>query len=303
MTPQATVTDVPLETALPELEAALLVATEDGPVLGTGTRPVVPIGDRRRREPDLDDGQTSATDKGTRTGRPGAAATKVPGLRQTILVVEDDRNIGNGLRRALEGEGYDVRWVTDGSSALEAAAAGGVDLVVLDLYLPDVDGVEVCHQLRQLFPALPIMILSARTDEIDIVVGLDAGADDYLVKPFRLAEFLARLRAHLRRYPGTVSDEIAAGDVRIDVGARRVFAADHEVALRPKEFDLLTLLASEAGRAVSRERIMADVWEVTTSASTKTLDMHVSSLRRKLAAGGSTTRITTIRGAGYRLDP
>ena len=224
-------------------------------------------------------------------------------MRQTILVVEDDRNIGNGLRRALEGEGYDVHWVTDGSSALESTAAARADLVVLDLYLPDIDGVEVCHQLRQSFPDLPILILSARTDEIDIVVGLDAGADDYMVKPFRLAEFLARLRAHLRRRPGTTADEITAGDLQIDVGGRRVFAAGQEIALRPKELDLLTLLASEAGRAVSRDRIMAEVWEVAVSASTKTLDMHVSSLRRKLMEGGSTTRITTIRGAGYRLDP
>ena len=245
----------------------------------------------------------TAPQKGGRTGRSPAQGAKAAPSRQRILVVEDDANIGNGLRRALEGEGYDVEWVTTGAAALEVAAAGGVDLVVLDLYLPDTDGVEVCNQLRQSIPALPILILSARTDEIDIVVGLDAGADDYMVKPFRLAEFLARLRAHLRRRPGTVAPEVAAGDVQIDVGARRVFVGGEEIALRPKEFDLLTLLASEAGRAVSRERIMSEVWEVTSSASTKTLDMHVSSLRRKLMAGGSTTRITTVRGAGYRLDP
>ena len=268
----------------------------------------VPVGEDERPVPGLPDGEPTApsgsgSERASRTGRISPSGPKLPGLRQTILVVEDDRNIGNGLRRALEGEGYDVQWVTDGASALETAAAARPDLVVLDLYLPDIDGVEVCHQLRQSFPALPILILSARTDEIDIVVGLDAGADDYMVKPFRLAEFLARLRAHLRRRPGTLNDEVVAGDVQIDVGARRVFVAGHEIALRPKEFDLLTLLASEAGRAVTRERIMADVWEVTVSASTKTLDMHVSSLRRKLMEGGSTTRITTIRGAGYRLDP
>ncbi|MDQ3979282.1 MAG: response regulator transcription factor [Actinomycetota bacterium] len=262
--------------------------------------------ERPDTDPALGEGESEVAgggDKGTRTARAPHSASKLPGLRHVILVVEDDRNIGNGLRRALEGEGYEVHWVTDGSSALEVASARRVDLVVLDLYLPDIDGVEVCHQLRQSFPGLPILILSARTDEIDIVVGLDAGADDYMVKPFRLAEFLARLRAHLRRRPGTITDEIVAGDVQIDVGGRRVFVAGHEIPLRPKEFELLTLLASEVGRAVSRERIMADVWEVASSASTKTLDMHVSSLRRKLMEGGSTTRITTIRGAGYRLDP
>jgi DNA-binding response OmpR family regulator len=272
----------------------------ESPVLGT-TAGVESEEADIGRDPEALSG--SAPERTSRTGRSSLAAPKLPGPRQTILVVEDDRNIGNGLRRALEGEGYDVQWVTDGSSALETAAANRIDLVVLDLYLPDIDGVEVCHQLRQSFPALPILILSARTDEIDIVVGLDAGADDYMVKPFRLAEFLARLRAHLRRRPGGFSDEIVAGDVQIDVSARRVFVSGQEIALRPKEFDLLTLLASEAGRAVSRERIMADVWEVTSSASTKTLDMHVSSLRRKLIEGGTTTRITTIRGAGYRLDP
>ena len=222
---------------------------------------------------------------------------------QSILVVEDESSIASFVALYLKNAGYDVRIAPTGTEALKQVAREEPALVVLDLMLPDIDGVEVCHQLRQSFPALPILILSARTDEIDIVVGLDAGADDYMVKPFRLAEFLARLRAHLRRRPGTMADEIVAGDVEIDVGARRVFVASQEIALRPKEFDLLTLLASEAGRAVSRERIMADVWEVTSSASTKTLDMHVSSLRRKLTEGGSTTRITTIRGAGYRLDP
>ena len=296
MTPQLTVTGATgVETPTPAPDTSVALAA-------------VNIGEDERRdstltgvEPDVVSGP--GPEKGSRTGRATASGTKLPGVRQTILVVEDDPNIGNGLRRALEGEGYDVHWVTEGASALEGASTSKADLVVLDLYLPDIDGVEVCHQLRQCFPTLPILILSARTDEIDIVVGLDAGADDYMVKPFRLAEFLARLRAHLRRRPGTANDEIVAGDVQIDVGARRVFVAAQEIALRPKEFDLLTLLASEAGRAVSRERIMSDVWEVTSSASTKTLDMHVSSLRRKLTEGGSTTRITTIRGAGYRLDP
>ncbi len=286
----------------------MTVAYPQIPKLATpGRSTAVPQADEAVREAEDDERESDSlgsisVDKAGRTSR-SSHVTKGPGSRQTILVVEDDRNIGNGLRRALEGEGYEVQWVTDGASALDVAAGGRVDLVVLDLYLPDVDGVEICHQLRQSFPSLPILILSARTEEIDIVVGLDAGADDYMVKPFRLAEFLARLRAHLRRRPGTFADEITAGDVRIDVGARRVFVSGQEIALRPKEFDLLSLLASEAGRAVSRERIMAEVWEVASSASTKTLDMHVSSLRRKLTEGGSTTRITTIRGAGYRLDP
>ncbi|MEO6121732.1 MAG: response regulator transcription factor [Acidimicrobiales bacterium] len=225
--------------------------------------------------------------------------------RPRILVVEDDRSTGEGLRRALEGEGYEVEWAEDGASGLAAASRRPADLVMLDLYLPDLDGLDVCQQLREKFPSLLILILSARTDEIDIVVGLNAGADDYLAKPFRLAELLARLRAQLRRArPGAVSGAVTAGDLRIDPGARRVFAgADREVALRPKEFDLLLLLVSEAGRALTRDYIMKIVWGADRPGSSKTLDMHVSSLRHKLADSGSASRITTVRSAGYRLDP
>jgi DNA-binding response OmpR family regulator len=242
-------------------------------------------------------------ESGQRPGgrRRGAASTF--GVRQRILVVEDDPKIGDGLRRALLSEGYDVEWVADGASATRAAADAPPALVVLDLYLPDVDGVDVCQDLREAFPTLPIMILSARTDEIDIVVGLDAGADDYLVKPFRLAELLARIRAHLRR-PGVAPvQRMAVGDVQIDLAARRVTVGSGDVDLRPKELDLLVLLAAEAGRLVSRERIVHELWEPGSTGSAKSLDMHVSSLRRKLSEGGSLTRITTIRGSGYRLDP
>ena len=217
-------------------------------------------------------------------------------------MVEDDPKIGDGLRRALISEGYEVEWALDGTSAARLAAQQPPDLVVLDLYLPDVDGVDVCQDLRETFPTLPIMILSARTDEIDIVVGLDAGADDYMVKPFRLAELLARIRAHLRRPGSATSQRMSVGDVIIDLAARRVTVGASDVDLRPKELDLLVLLAADAGRLVSRERIVQELWEPGSSGSAKSLDMHVSSLRRKLADGGSIARITTIRGSGYRLD-
>jgi DNA-binding response OmpR family regulator len=233
-----------------------------------------------------------------RRGPSGAA-----GYRHRILVVEDDPKIGDGLRRALVSEGYEVEWVVDGSSAARSASQEPPDLVVLDLYLPDVDGVDVCQDLREAFPTLPIMILSARTDEIDIVVGLDAGADDYLVKPFRLAELLARIRAHLRRPGSLAAQKVSVGDVHVDLAARRVTVGTSDVDLRPKELDLLVLLAANAGRLVSREQIVRELWEPGSSGSAKSLDMHVSSLRRKLSDGGSLTRITTIRGSGYRLDP
>jgi DNA-binding response OmpR family regulator len=249
---------------------------------------------------------------GSQLARPPAAAPSfrhdAESYRSRILVVEDDRITGGGLRRALEGEGYEVEWAEDGATALAAVSSTPADLVVLDLYLPDVDGLDVCQELRERFPSLPIVILSARTDEIDVVVGLNAGADDYLGKPFRLAEFLARLRAQLRRArPGGAGEPLTVGDLRIDPDARRVFvgSAKDEVALRPKEFDLLSLLASESGRGrvIRRDRIMKDVWGVALDGPSKSLDMHVSSLRHKLTDGGSTTRIITVRGAGYRLDP
>ena len=245
----------------------------------------------------------SAAEPGTRSAGRRRGPSSNFGYRQRILVVEDDPKIGDGLRRALVSEGYEVEWALDGASAAQSAALEPPDLVVLDLYLPDVDGVDVCQDLREAFPTLPIMILSARTDEIDIVVGLDAGADDYLVKPFRLAELLARIRAHLRRPGTTAVQRMSVGDVHIDLAARRVTVGDADVDLRPKELDLLVLLAADARRLVSRERIVQELWEPGSSGSAKSLDMHVSSLRRKLADGGSLTRITTIRGSGYRLDP
>jgi DNA-binding response OmpR family regulator len=219
-----------------------------------------------------------------------------------ILIVEDDEAIASGLRRVLDSQGYDVRHVARGRPALEAAAEPTA-LVVLDLGLPDIDGIEVCRRMRAARPDLAIVILTARDQELDVVAGLDAGADDYLVKPFRLAELLARVRAHLRRLEAAAPDDareppVRIGDLRLDVAARRAWRRDRELALRPKEFDLLALLVAEAGRVVTRERIMHDVWDTDWLGSTKTLDTHVLSLRGKLGPDA----ITTLRGVGYRFD-
>ena len=218
-----------------------------------------------------------------------------------ILIVEDDDAIAQGLVRVLDSQGYAVRRVARGAPAV-AEAAAGIGLVILDLGLPDVEGITVCRRLRAARPDLAILILSARDQELDLVAGLDAGADDYLVKPFRLSELLARVRAHQRRTAGALSDDgdrlVTAGAITVDLAARRAYAGGEELALRPKEFELLALLVAEAGRAVTRERIMRDVWDTEWMGSTKTLDNHVLTLRQKLGPAA----ITTLRGVGYRLE-
>jgi DNA-binding response OmpR family regulator len=219
-----------------------------------------------------------------------------------ILIVEDDDAIAAGLARVLDSQGHGVRRVSRGRAALEQAGQE-TELVVLDLGLPDIDGIDVCRRLRREHPDLAILILSARDQELDVVAGLDAGADDYLVKPFRLSELLARVRAQLRRRaaaaPASEAEPLRAGDVTVDVAARRAFADGRELTLRPREFDLLALLVSEAGRAVTRERLMHDLWNTDWMGSTKTLDTHVLSLRQKL---GRPEAITTLRGVGYRFE-
>jgi DNA-binding response OmpR family regulator len=218
-----------------------------------------------------------------------------------ILLVEDDDAIAAGLARVLDGQGYAVRRLARGGPAL-AAATADVALVVLDLGLPDVDGIDVCRKLRAARPDLGILILTARDQELDVVAGLDAGADDYLVKPFRLSELLARIRAHVRRVaaaaPDASPEPLRAGAVTVDRAARRAWCGTEELELRPKEFDLLALLVAEAGRAVTRERIMREVWDTDWTGSTKTLDTHVLTLRGKL----DPEAITTLRGIGYRFE-
>jgi DNA-binding response OmpR family regulator len=224
----------------------------------------------------------------------------------SILLVEDDDGIATPLAAALGGAGYRVLRVATGREAL-ARAGDGIEAVVLDLGLPDVDGVEVARRLRSVLPGLPVLMLTARTSEADVVVGLDAGADDYVTKPFRLAELLARLRALLRRSREGREDAAAAvvvaQDVRVDRAAHRAWRGDEELELAAKEFDLLALLVAHAGTVLTRERIMTDVWDTTWFGSTKTLDMHVSWLRRKLGDDAGHPRyITTVRGVGFRFE-
>jgi DNA-binding response OmpR family regulator len=223
-----------------------------------------------------------------------------------LLLIEDDADIGDQLAGALAAQGHHVGWARTGHAALEhIGKVGRVDLVLLDVGLPDIDGTALCRQLRASLCDTVIVMLTARTDEIDVVLGLDAGADDYLTKPFRLTELLARVRAHLRRGLATPASQppTTVGPLRLDPSGRRATVEGRELPLRPKEFDLLVALAGHAGEALTRERLMAEVWDENWSGSTKTLDMHVLALRRKLAdAGVPGEPISTLRGYGYRYE-
>jgi DNA-binding response OmpR family regulator len=224
-----------------------------------------------------------------------------------LLVVEDDETIGAALTTGLRAHGHAVSWHRTARGAMSAVNGRGFDLVLLDLGLPDLDGVELCRRIRAAQPGTVIVMLTARAEEMDVVVGLEAGADDYLTKPFRFGELLARVRAHLRRSATLPPADavLTIGALVVDVAARRVTLGGAEVQLRTKEFDLLARLAIDAGTAVSRETLMADVWDAHWFGSTKTLDVHVAAVRRRLAAMGDRAApppITTLRGHGYRLE-
>ncbi|WP_292608566.1 response regulator transcription factor [Nocardioides sp. REDSEA-S30_B4] len=225
-------------------------------------------------------------------------------MEHRVLVVEDEEDIAFPLVRTLEREGYDVAWVDSGEKALADVAGTPTDVMILDLGLPDMDGLEVCKMAREGGFGGAIMIVTARAGELDRVVGLDTGADDYLAKPFGLAELQARVRALLRRTHGTPREE-TNGDpegLHIDVAARRVFAGETEVPLTGKEFDVLNILVANRDKVVSRGRLMADVWDENWYGSTKTLDVTIGRLRQKLDTAGVSEKVVAVRGVGFRLE-
>lgn len=221
----------------------------------------------------------------------------------TVLIVDDEAHIVELARMYLEQEGFRVDTAGDGRTALEKIAHDPPAVLVLDLMLPEVDGWEVCRQIRSgtTAPDLPIIMLTARDDDVDKIVGLELGADDYVTKPFNPRELVARVKALLRRVkrherPGT---PIRVGDLTIDPARREVTVAGRPIALRPKEFDLLRTLAEHRGLVLSRQQLLDQVWGYDFYGETRTVDVHIAHLRRKLA--GSSVRIETVIGVGYRL--
>jgi DNA-binding response OmpR family regulator len=227
-----------------------------------------------------------------------------PGPSGRILVVEDEESISQPFAAALRRAGFDPLVTATAAGALEMAASENPDLVILDLALPDGDGRDVCRELRRR-SEVPIVILTARGTEMDKIVGLELGADDYVVKPFSAAEVISRIRAVLRRSaprPPREEQPLQVGDLELDPAARTVTLAGEQLDLSRKEFDLLAALMRNAGRVVKREDLMAEVWDSNWFGSTKTLDVHIGWLRRKL--GDEATRpgyIETVRGVGFRF--
>lgn len=231
-----------------------------------------------------------------------------------VMLVEDDSRIGSLVVNALREYGHEVFWTMAGTQALETTRHQPIDLVLLDLGLPDLDGIDVCRALRREQPETVIIMLTARGEDMDVITGLESGADDYVTKPFGLTVLQARVQAHLRRIPTLAgADVLRLGDLEIQPGARRCLIGEVEVPLRAKQFDLLERLAREAGRPVPRDTLMADVWDENWFGSTKTLDVHIATLRQRLAEAATRAqvhtrgplqipRVVTVRGVGYLID-
>jgi DNA-binding response OmpR family regulator len=225
-------------------------------------------------------------------------------METRILIVEDETTLRDALVYNLTKEGYEVTQSADGAKALEVARVDKFDLIVLDIMLPGLDGLSFCRILRK-EQTTPIIMLTARGGEVDRIMGLESGADDYIVKPFSLGEFLARVRAVLRRAPSIAlrSDRMESGDLSLDLAARRVSLAGREVKLSHKEFDLLAALVRNKGAVLSRDLLLEQVWGFDHIGDDRTVDVHVRWLREKIETDPSEPqRIITVRGVGYRFE-
>ncbi len=219
-----------------------------------------------------------------------------------ILIVEDDPEMGKLIDRGLRAEGYETQVVANGVDALIAITAGDISLAAVDVMLPQMSGFEVCRRIRETGSSLPILLITARDAVEDRVFGLDSGADDYLTKPFAFVELSARVRALLRRDAAGDKLTITVGELRLDSLAMSVSVGQRTVAMSPKEFSLLRLLASNAGQVVSRLRILEEVWGSAENIDHNIVDQYVSYLRRKIDSDAARVRITTLRGQGYTLE-
>ena len=222
--------------------------------------------------------------------------------KQRLLVVEDETTLRETLMYNLKREGYEVIGSGDGGEALEVAREQKFDLIVLDVMLPTLDGLSICRILRK-EQRTPIILLTARSAEMDRILGLETGADDYIVKPFSLGEFLARVRAVLRRAAPEVAAKLEAGDLSLDLIGRKAYRAGEELRLSHKEFDLLAALIKNTGTALSRDRLLQEVWGYDFPGDTRTVDVHIRWLREKVEADAAEPKhIVTVRGIGYRFE-
>ncbi len=261
----------------------------------------IPLGDHS--------GTTSVSDHGPSTPETGGADSGT--TRVSVLLAEDEESFVEALVIGLGREGFDVTVATNGNEALARFEEVRPDLVLLDIMLPKLSGIDVCRAIRAR-SSVPIIMVTAKSTEIDTVVGLEVGADDYVTKPYRLRELVARMRAVLRRAPGSGSapgggedggDVVTVGEVVVDVDRHRVFVRDAEVLLRRKEFDLLALLIDNAGRVLTRDTLIDRVWGTDYVGDTKTLDVHIKRLRAHVELDPSNPAIiTTVRGVGYRFE-
>jgi two-component system, OmpR family, response regulator MprA len=219
-----------------------------------------------------------------------------------VLVVDDEPAVRLSIKRALELEHYEVECVANGRDALDRLVATGIDVVILDVTMPDLDGLTACRMLRSRGDTVPVLMLTARNRMIDTVVGLDCGADDYLAKPFDLDVLYARLRSLLRRSSGAVAGVVEIDDVRVDSRARKVELGDVAVQLTPREFDLVELLVRNAGVVLRRDWIVEQLWGVETEMTSNSLDVFVANIRRKIRREDQPLLIQTVRGIGYTVE-